>query len=84
MQHNDTFSHWRDSALTPKFFIIDARAAFAVVIFLLHPSFLSLSICFGVIVILSVLHYLKLPIPVAMRLLRSFITGPRKNIGYRR
>mgnify|MGYP006327536373 FL=1 len=29
-------AHWRDSARIPRFFLIDARAAFPLLLFLLH------------------------------------------------
>lgn len=78
----DTFSstaHWRDSARSARFFIIDARAAFPIFIFLMH-----IKVWTGVVVLLSTLffgfieHY-GFTVPVFLRWLRCFLAGNLKS-----
>ena len=84
MNNDDTHAHWRDSALTPKFFIIDARAAFAILILLLRPHWYTLVFAIVVIVLLGILTYLNLPLSVAFRVIKGWISGPRKFLVYRK
>ncbi|WP_367606370.1 IcmT/TraK family protein [Legionella sp. W05-934-2] len=68
-------SHWRDSARSARFFMVDARAAFPIFIFLMH-----IRIWTGVLVIVSALffgfieHY-GFTVPVFLRSIRSLIAG---------
>ena len=71
-------THWRDSSRTPRFFMIDARAAVFVMIFLLHPRLWSGVLCILSLVILSILDYFKLSLPVTFRLIRAMISGSDK------
>jgi len=74
-----TFSssaHWRDSARNPRFFLIDARGAFAVLLFLIHISKWT-----GVVVIINTVFFAILErfgftVPVFFRWLRVFLAGP--------
>ena len=71
-------SHWRDSARNARFFMVDARAAFPVFLFLMRMRIWS-----GVLVIISCLffsiieHY-GFTVPVFLRWLRSFFAGKHK------
>ena len=78
---NDLQAHWRDSAHMPRFFLIDARAGFAVFIFLLHPRFSTLIFALAVIAILGVLYRFHITLMAAARLIRGWLTGPEKIIG---
>lgn len=68
-------SHWRDSARSARFFMVDARAAFPIFIFLMH-----IRVWTGVLVIVSALffgfieHY-GFTVPVFLRWLRSLLAG---------
>ena len=84
MLQDDTHAHWRDSALTPRFFMVDARAAFAVVLLLLHPHWYTLVIAILVVAGLAFLNYLGLSIAVALRVVRGWLSGPKKMLVYRR
>lgn len=73
-----TFSataHWRDSARSARFFMVDARAAFPIFLFLMHirvwTGFLVLvsAVFFGIIE-----HY-GFTVPVFLRWLRLFVAG---------
>ena len=80
----DIYTHWRDSALTPKFFTVDARAAFFVVIFLMRPNRYTFGAVVTVLVILSILNYYRVGLMASGRLLRGFLTGRKKIIIRRR
>lgn len=72
-------SHWRDSARSPRFFLVDARAAFPVFLFLLH-----IRVWTGILVILSavffgIVEHYGFTIPVFLRWLRSFLAGTVKS-----
>lgn len=69
-------AHWRDSARSTRFFMIDARAAFAIVLFLLH-----IKIWTGIVVIISssffaILERYGFSVPVFFRWMRVFFAGP--------
>jgi intracellular multiplication protein IcmT len=69
-------AHWRDSARNPRFFMIDARATFAILLFLVHISKWT-----GIIVVVNTLFFAILErfgftVPVFFRWLRSFLAGP--------
>ena len=78
MSKVDIYSHWRDSALTPRFFSVDARAAFAILFFLVRPHWYTLAIVIVVMVILTILNYYRISLIASIRLLRSFLVGNRK------
>ena len=72
-------SHWRDSARSARFFMVDARAAFPVFIFLMHISWFT-----GFLVVISavffgVLEHYGFTIPVFLRWLRSSLAGPLRS-----
>lgn len=84
MAKMDTFTHWRDSALTPKFFMIDAKAAFALILVFLRPNIYTVSIALVVIVVLAILNHYKIPLSASFRMLRQFIVGTKKYVGERK
>jgi len=83
MAKRDVSTHWRDSSRIPRFFIIDARAALGIVVFLFHPRWWSLCLAAVIVVILAVLNYYKITLPAAFRLMRGFISGSNKVVGKR-
>ncbi len=71
-------AHWRDSARSPRFFLVDARAAFPVFVFLMHIRLWT-----GLIVVVSaiffgILEHYGFTVPVFFRWLRLFFAGPVK------
>lgn len=78
---NDLQAHWRDSAHTPRFFIVDARAGFAVFIFMLHPRLSTFIFAVIVVAILGLLYRFRITLTAAARLIRGWLTGPNKIIG---
>lgn len=73
-------SHWRDSARSARFFMVDARAAFPIFLFLMH-----IRVWTGVLVLVSavffgVLEHYGFTVPVFLRWLRSFLAGSIKAV----
>jgi hypothetical protein len=80
MAKQDTFSHWRDSGLHPVLIYVDARGAFAILLFLLRPHWYTLGIAVVVLTILGILNYYRIPLVAAARMFRGWLTGPIKII----
>lgn len=78
----DSFTHWRDSAREPKLFILDARAAFPVLVcFLIPTHWWSWIVAFVTITFLYILERLKMPLVVALRVAKGWISGKFKTRG---
>lgn len=72
-------AHWRDSARSPRFFLIDARAAFPIFIFLLHIKlWTGLTVVISAVFFTIIEHY-GFTVPVFFRVLRNFFAGPVKS-----
>ncbi len=71
-------AHWRDSARSARFFIVDARATFPLLIFLLHIRMWSFILALVVISFFAVLEHYGFTLSVFLRWLRSMLAGPRK------
>lgn len=72
-------SHWRDSARSARFFMVDARAAFPIFLFLMH-----IRIWTGVLVLVSavffaIIEHYGFTVPVFLRWSRSFLAGSIKS-----
>lgn len=72
-------SHWRDSARSARFFMVDARAAFPIFLFLMH-----IRIWTGLLVIVSavffaIIEHYGFTVPVFLRWIRSFLAGNIKS-----
>ncbi len=72
-------AHWRDSARSARFFIVDARAAFPIFLFLMH-----MHIWTGVLVLVSavffgILEHYGFTVPVFLRWLRNVFSGSIKS-----
>lgn len=72
-------AHWRDSGRNPRFFIVDARAAFPIFLFLMH-----IRVWTGVLVLVSavffgILEHYGFTVPIFLRWLRCFVAGPIKS-----
>ncbi|HGF1440178.1 TPA: type IVB secretion system protein IcmT [Legionella pneumophila] len=68
-------SHWRDSARSARFFVVDARAAFPIFLFLMH-----IRVWTGVLVLVSaiffgIIEHYGFTVPVFLRWLRSLLAG---------
>jgi intracellular multiplication protein IcmT len=70
---------WRDTARSARFFFVDYRAAFPLLLFLLHIKFWTFFLAIGVIVCLYILERYGYTVPVFLRIVRSFLAGSRKS-----
>jgi len=71
-------AHWRDSARYPRFFIIDARAAFPVLLALVHIRLWTISAALVAMAFFAVLHHYGFTVSVFGRWLGSLFAGRRK------
>lgn len=73
-----TEPHWRDSARSPRFFFVDARAAFPLLLFLLHIRLWSFMLAVITMVFFGALERYGFTLTVFIRWIRSKLAGPRK------
>jgi intracellular multiplication protein IcmT len=71
-------AHWRDSARTARFFMIDSRAAFPLVFFLLHISRWTFLIAIAAMSFFALLERYGFTVPVFIRWFRCILSGSRK------
>ena len=71
-------TRWRDTARPPRFFIFDARAAFPLVLFLLHIKLWTFFFALATMFFFYCLEYYGFTVIVFLRWLRSQLAGSRK------
>lgn len=71
-------THWRDSARSARFFMIDARAAFPIFIFLMHIRYWTATLVVVSCIFFGILEHFGFTVPVFFRWLRTFLAGPLK------
>lgn len=71
-------THWRDTARHPRFFMIDARAAFPFLFFLAHMRFWTFALALITMGFFALLEKFGFTLAIFFRWLRSFIAGPYK------
>ncbi len=71
-------AHWRDSARSARFFMVDAKAAFPIFLFLMHISLWTGSIVIVSALFFGILEHYGFTVPVFLRWLRLFFAGPVK------
>lgn len=71
-------AHWRDSARSPRFFVVDARAAFPVFIFLMHIRIWTAALVLVSAVFFGIIEHYGFTVPVFLRWIRSTLAGPHK------
>ncbi|MBA2648241.1 MAG: phosphoesterase [Legionella sp.] len=71
-------SHWRDSARSPRFFLIDARAVFPVFLFLMRIRVWTGVLVLVTTVFFGIIEHYGFTVPVFLRWLRNFFAGPKK------
>lgn len=74
----DDSTHWRDSARSARFFLVDARAAAPLLLFLLHIRYWTFTIAIISMLFFAILERYGFTVPVFLRSVRSFLAGPRK------
>ncbi len=72
-------SHWRDSARSARFFMVDARAAFPLFFFLMHIRLWTAGLVVVSVVFFAILEHYGFTLPVFWRWLRAFLAGARKS-----
>lgn len=72
------YTHWRDSARRPRFFWVDARAAFPLMLFILHVRVWTAIIALVAMLSFALLERYAFTVNVFLRWLRSKLAGPRK------
>jgi hypothetical protein len=75
MKEENIQSDWRYTALTPRFFSVDARAIFPLGLWFLHWSKLTFTVALISIIALVVLERLHMPLQVCVLYLRVLLVG---------
>ncbi|NQY41755.1 MAG: phosphoesterase [Legionellales bacterium] len=71
-------THWRDSARVPRFFVVDARAAFPLTLFILHISLWTFMIAAFFMIFFSTIERFGFTVQIFFRWFKSFLAGPHK------
>lgn len=71
-------SHWRDSGRSPRFFGIDARSTFPLLLFLLHIRLWTFVLATVVTVFFGMIEHYGFSTVVFLRLFRTMMAGKRK------
>lgn len=71
-------AHWRDSARTVRFFVIDYRAAFPLLLLLVHIRMWTFLAAIAGTVFFAIIEHYGYTVNVFFRRVRSFIAGPHK------
>lgn len=71
-------AHWRDSARPARFFMVDAKAAFPLLLFLLHIAKWTFVLAVCSMTFFAVLERFGFSMVVFGRVLRGFFSGPYK------
>ncbi len=71
-------AYWRDSARTPRFFMIDARAAFPLLLFLLHIRLWTFILALIATAFFAALERYGFSLVVFFRWFRGVLMGRRK------
>lgn len=72
-------THWRDSARPARFFFVDARAAFPLLLFFLHIKWWTFIFAIITMVFFSLIEKYGFTVVVFGRWLKSFLAGPYKS-----
>ena len=72
-------AHWRDSARAARFFFVDARAAFPLLLFLLHMRWWTFGLAITAMIFFALLEKYGFTVVVFGRWLRNFMGGPTKS-----
>lgn len=71
-------THWRDSARVPRFFVVDARAAFPLVLFLLHMRLWTFIVAVLFMLFFAMLERFGFTVQIFFRWFKAFLAGPHK------
>jgi intracellular multiplication protein IcmT len=76
--------HWRNTQKPVRFFILDARAFLAVLLFLLHMRLWTFILAIGVMMVFLILERRGLTFAASLRAMRSWFMGERRPANHRR
>lgn len=80
--------HWRNSALSVKFFFIEGLACLPLLLFILHIRWWTFYVSVSAVAILVTIRYFGYTVPVAWRALKTWFGGrivyKRRQIGNKR
>ena len=71
-------AHWRDSARNVRFWLVDYRACFPLLIFIFHISWTTFALAVVAVTFFAFLERYGFSVAVFARWLRSYLAGPRK------
>lgn len=71
-------AHWRDSARNVRFWIVDSRACFPLLLFLMHIRLWTFIVAIVTTVFFATLERYGFTPVVFLRFMRSFLAGSRK------
>jgi intracellular multiplication protein IcmT len=71
-------AHWRDSSRPTRFFIVDARAAFPLILCLMHIKIWSIILAVIATAFFGAIEYYGFSVIVFSRYVRTLLAGPRK------
>lgn len=71
-------AHWRDSARNVRFWIVDFRACFPLVIFLVHIRLWTFIFAITTTLFFAALERYGFTVAVFLRWFRAYLAGPRK------
>lgn len=71
-------AHWRDSSRSVRFFIVDYRALFPLLILIFLPRLWTFAFAMVSIIFFMILERYGFTVTVFIRLIRGFFAGPYK------
>ncbi len=72
-------AHWRDSARSARFFMVDAKAAFPIFFFLMHIRIWTAMLVLTSALFFGIVEHFGFTLPVFFRWLRNLFAGPIKS-----
>lgn len=72
----NSYNHWRNTARPPRFMSLDYRAGIFLILFMMHMRLWTFVLMILVFLILFFLERRGLTLPLAMRRLRVWVSGP--------
>jgi len=71
-------AHWRDSARPVKFFMLDGKACFPLLLFIMHIRLWTLIVAIIAMLFFGILNHYGFSVTVFTRWLRNFAAGTRR------
>lgn len=68
--------HWRNSGNHAKFLMVDARASYPLLLFLVHMRIWTFGLWVFSMIFFGILNYMGYTLPTALRMFRAKAAGP--------